>query len=506
MMNDATKTPLTSEPIKSEPPAARRESLSEGIPVASPPLLYDSTATKPADNREVGTLVTISSQQSDSFLTSSDDEFDELAFEVGLSAECYLEECFRTEVNVLDREKFNSVPQLSKHDFAISKHLGKGSFSDVFEIVCETQHDNEVSSRLLNTLGVDNSSAIAAGEERRVFPKRKEDSIRRCPLARRASLASFLTTATSTLTSPNDTLILAMKCLRPQIRSDAHQFAIGAEDLVHETALLASLDHPNIIKVHGRASGSLSDAFILNDGYFILLDRLSETLTERINTLWKSGLGDGKKGPGISELKIAQDIARAVSYLHSKQIVFRDLKPDNVGFDSNGVLKLFDFGLALGLPEKTKENPSGLLYDRVGTMRYMAPEVGLDTIGHGRPADVYSFGLLLWQLCSKETPFFEIQTTEEFERRVFIRGTRPALNVHHWPGLVCSLIKCCWEDAPKRRPTMKNVRSTLNDILQSFSEPAVSVKSRPRIDCTNLSVTLHNPRADYIGLLKKLTR
>lgn len=159
-----------------------------------------------------------------------------------------------------------------------------------------------------------------------------------------------------------------MKCLRPQIQANVNQFIIGAEDLVHETALLASLDHPNIIQLYGLASGSVSNAFVLNDGYFILLDRLSETLTDRIST-WKLDPGVIKKKPPVNELSIARDIAEAVSYLHSKRIVFRDLKPDNAGFDFNGVLKLFDFGFALGLPDKMEENPYGLLYDRSGTPR-----------------------------------------------------------------------------------------------------------------------------------------
>ena len=69
-----------------------------------------------------------------------------------------------------------------------------------------------------------------------------------------------------------------------------------------------------------------------------------------------------------------------MSYLHSKKIVFRDLKPANVGFDSSGVLKLFDFGFVIGIEgnsEKTGE--SHLLYDRCGTPWYMAPEVGLES-------------------------------------------------------------------------------------------------------------------------------
>jgi hypothetical protein len=78
----------------------------------------------------------------------------------------------------------------------------------------------------------------------------------------------------------------ALKCLRPGIRSDINQFTIGAEDLVHETAILATLDHRHIIKLHSCASGNLTDAFVMNDGYFILLDRLSETLYDRIAN-WK---------------------------------------------------------------------------------------------------------------------------------------------------------------------------------------------------------------------------
>jgi len=505
MIKDVIITPLAPEPIKPTLPVARRVSLPcltpAGLRRNSRDLQSRSTRscndivdeyTAAEDNLEVRTLTTISSRQSASSLTSSDDEIDELALEVGMSAEYYLEECFRTEVTVLDRHKFDNVPQLSKRDFAIVKHLGKGSFSDVFEIVCGTQCDHEISSRLHDKLDVNSSSANAAREGPRAFSQRILDRIRRrrtiCPI----SLASSLAAATLAPTRPNNTLKLAMKCLRPQIRSDAHQFIIGAEDLVHETALLASLDHPNIIKVHGRASGSLSDAFVLNDGYFILLDRLSETLTERISTLRMTGLGESKRGPGANELKIARDVAEAVSYLHSKRIVFRDLKPDNVGFNSNGVLKLFDFGLALGLPERTEENPSGLIYDRSGTFRYMAPEVGLDgirdTFGHGCPADVYSFGILLWQLCSKEKPFFEIQTAEEFERKVFIEGTRPELNARLWPGRACSLIECCWEAAPERRPAMVHVKATLNDILRNFSEP-VSVKTRAHSNGTRLSAS-----------------
>jgi serine/threonine protein kinase len=96
-----------------------------------------------------------------------------------------------------------------------------------------------------------------------------------------------------------------------------------------------------------------------------------------------------------------------MAYLHNKMIVFRDLKPANTGFDSRGVLKLFDFGFALCTAAPTVKLDDGkephLLYDKCGTPRYMAPEVGLE-MGYCFTADVHSFGILLWRICALKKP------------------------------------------------------------------------------------------------------
>eukprot|EP00578_Thalassiosira_sp_NH16_P027910 CAMPEP_0181085356 /NCGR_PEP_ID=MMETSP1071-20121207/5188_1 /TAXON_ID=35127 /ORGANISM="Thalassiosira sp., Strain NH16" /LENGTH=240 /DNA_ID=CAMNT_0023167157 /DNA_START=265 /DNA_END=983 /DNA_ORIENTATION=- len=238
-----------------------------------------------------------------------------------------------------------------------------------------------------------------------------------------------------------------MKCLRPQIRSNPDEFAIGAEDLVHETAILANLHHPNIIKLHGRASGHLTNAFVLNDGYFILIDRLDETLEDRIKG-WKRK-SKCEPGPTVDRIEVASTIASAMAYLHSKKVVFRDLKPANVGFDLMGVLKLFDFGFAAGLPEKNEINPDGFLFDKCGTPRYMAPEVGLE-LGYSLPADVYSFGILLWEICSLSIPFSSFKSADEFAYAVFEEGERPVVN-NHWPMAVKELMHNCWHDSPRNR-------------------------------------------------------
>ena len=333
------------------------------------------------------------------------------------------------------------------------RHLGKGSYSDVFEVVCKEEDLLlRAKNKKMNNVGT------SPGSNRR----------RSTPRNRRSTLSSSITVATLSrppATVSDKSIVLAMKCLRPQIRSDIDQFTIGAEDLVHETAILANLSHPNIIKLHGRSSGNLTDSFKTNDGYFILLDKLNETLLDRIDTWKKDPKCITIKGPNLEQIEVAQTIAKAMSYLHSKKIIFRDLKPDNVGFDSQGVVKLFDFGFAIGLPERKCHSRNGVMsqgkiFDRCGTPRYMAPENGLQT-GYGLPTDVYSFGIMLWEMCSLAKPFASFKCAEEFERSVFVGGTRPLIP-NQWPATIKDLMTKCWSGNPSKRPTMLDVERILS--------------------------------------------
>eukprot|EP00985_Skeletonema_marinoi_P014781 scaffold7523_cov124-Skeletonema_marinoi.AAC.2 len=409
-----------------------------------------------------------------------------LASEVGKSAHEYLEECLVTEVSILDRDKFNAVPEYQKNQLNVVKHLGKGSYSDVFEVVLNISIFDEkngdstsIDDIIIERLG--DLSLSTTGPSPPIHKKKQgvntnteeaRDDIssrRRPPRARRVT---FTSSVQHPMTRPNRCgerqVVYAMKCLRPQIRSDAEQFIIGAEDLVHETALLATLDHPNIIKVHGRSAGQVKDAFTLNDGYFILLDRLKkETLQDYIGD-WSRYLRH--QGPTVRQIDIAISIAEAVTYLHSKKIAYRDLKPGNIGFDSQGVVKLFDFGFAIGLPAENYldvSNPYGLLFDKCGTPRYMAPEVGLE-LGYRTEVDDYSYGILLWEICALTKPFAEIKTADEFERAVFIQGVRPSVK-EHWPVLLSDTMKKCWSTRPGMRPSIKSVGSILREVKASLS-------------------------------------
>jgi serine/threonine protein kinase len=139
-------------------------------------------------------------------------------------------------------------------------------------------------------------------------------------------------------------------------------------DLAMEAKFLARLSHTNIIKMRGTGGTPC------HPEYFLVLDRLYDTLEERLDkwAVEKKRLSGvmgiiGKKRLELrhlfsDRLIAALDIARALKYLHEKNIIFRDLKPENIGFDVRGDAKIFDFGLAKEL----------LPRDRVGPDEYKA--------------------------------------------------------------------------------------------------------------------------------------
>ena len=152
------------------------------------------------------------------------------------------------------------------------------------------------------------------------------------------------------------------------------------------------MNHENIVKLHGLTAGSVETNVASGKecGFFIVVDRLYDTLERKLEdwreeqeenagsllSRFSSDFKERKKKELMKRIRIAYSIANAMEYLHSLNIVYRDLKPDNIGFDKDGVLKLFDFGLAKELkPEDEKPDGRYELTGNTGSRRYMAPEV-----------------------------------------------------------------------------------------------------------------------------------
>merc|ERR1719469_1623108 len=205
----------------------------------------------------------------------------------------------------------------------------------------------------------------------------------------------------------------------------------GICDLALEAKFLAVIDHPHIIKIRGVGS-----AECLSKDYFVLLDRLYNTLEKQIE-LWAkkkrkhSGVGKffdlkglKKKDLFIEKMNVSYDIAAAIGHLHKNSIIYRDLSPDNIGFDVRNEVKIFDFGLAKELiPSLKLDDGNYKLTGYTGSIRYMAPEVVLCK-SYNESADVFSFGILLWQMLSCATPYDGF-TVKMYETLVVEKGYRP---------------------------------------------------------------------------------
>jgi hypothetical protein len=150
----------------------------------------------------------------------------------------------------------------------------------------------------------------------------------------------------------------ALKCLDDRfLKQHSKKHIIEAAlDIAVEGEILSRLHHPNIITLHGTSMTNLIEVKFSDKGmrdYFLLLDVLEETLYHRLQVWRRKTFLNCLFGRPLSKRKmldriqtVAIGVARGMQYLHEKNIVFRDLKPENVGFDSQGVPKLFDFGFA----------------------------------------------------------------------------------------------------------------------------------------------------------------
>jgi eukaryotic-like serine/threonine-protein kinase len=168
-------------------------------------------------------------------------------------------------------------------------------------------------------------------------------------------------------------------------RADASDGAQRA--LLREALLLGALEHPNIVPVHRLASDEAGRPVLVMKR--IAGSSWQDLLEDPNHSTWSSLPPD----PLAANLQIFTQVCSAVHYAHSRGVLHRDIKPNNVMVGEFGEVYLVDWGLGLRLEERA-ETPAGV----VGTPAYMAPEMLHEPLGLSRQTDVYLLGSTLHQV------------------------------------------------------------------------------------------------------------
>lgn len=279
-----------------------------------------------------------------------------------------------------------------------------------------------------------------------------------------------------------------IKNLNPKLAFNPKKLLVGAKDLVMEAHFLSSLKHDNVIELRGWSAAGIAGFSETGraDGFFLVFDQLQETLSRRISH-WRDRAKESKKGSIIKSrtsvrmqlfaerIDVAIRIADAVEYLHSKRIIYRDLKPANIGFDHDGCLKIFDFGLAVELPEGTDPNSTFNLAGNTGTSRYMAVEV-IRKHPYNVKADVFSFSILLWELMALVKPYDGL-VGQQVKECVSVFGERPAIP-RTWPTTLRRILRRGWCENLIDRPFITEVKEVLVKLHEACSKQPTKLFSK----------------------------
>jgi tRNA A-37 threonylcarbamoyl transferase component Bud32 len=249
---------------------------------------------------------------------------------------------------------------------------------------------------------------------------------------------------------------VAIKLLeRPE--NDLERAHLMEQQFQQEVMMLATLKHPNIVRFIGACRKTMVWCIVTE---YAKGGSVRQFLNKRQN----------RSVPLKLAVKQALDVARGMEYVHGLGLIHRDLKSDNLLISADKSIKIADFGVA-----RIEVQTEGMTPE-TGTYRWMAPEM-IQHRPYTQKVDVYSFGIVLWELITGMLPF-QNMTAVQAAFAVVNKGVRPNVPADCLPVLG-EIMSRCWDPNPDVRPPFTDVVR----MLEHAETEVMTVARKARFRC-----------------------
>ncbi|OAY68210.1 Serine/threonine-protein kinase BLUS1 [Ananas comosus] len=300
---------------------------------------------------------------------------------------------------------------------------------------------------------------------------------------------------------PLDSAVVAIKSI------DLERSRANLDEVRREAKAMALLNHPNVLRAHC--------SFIVDSHLWVVMPFMA---AGSLQSIVSSAFADGL--PEQSIAPVLKEILHALSYLHGQGLIHRDIKAGNILVDSDGSIKLADFGVSASIYESPPSSSSSssssscssypmynlsssslstFFNEMAGTPYWMAPEVIHSHVGYGIKADIWSFGITALELAHGRPPLSHLPLSKSLMMRITNR-----LRLEDAPDHTSSkkkfskafkdMVASCLSHDPSKRPSadkllrhpffrscksadylVKNVLQAVPTVEERFKEGPVTV-------------------------------
>ncbi|XP_076349573.1 cyclin-dependent kinase 1-like isoform X2 [Tachypleus tridentatus] len=240
---------------------------------------------------------------------------------------------------------------------------------------------------------------------------------------------------------------------------------------IREISLLKELQHPNIV--------CLQDVLMQESRLYLVFEFLSMDLKKYLDSI--------PSGQNMDKMLVKSylyQILQAILFCHQRRVLHRDLKPQNLLIDQNGMIKIADFGLAraFGIPVRVYTH-------EVVTLWYRAPEVLLGSPRYSTPVDIWSIGCMFAEMMNKRPLFHGDSEIDQLFRIFRTMGTATE---EVWPGVT---------DLPDYKPTFPSWKENiLHSICSQMDDNGIDILQKMLMYDPSKRITakvaLHHPYFD----------